>query len=154
MMKRFLTFFGLVAIVALLLIGNTHKVFAQDNSLRSLKKPCCIAGTYKGFHEDIPSKTCNDRGKGEFTMVIVQEKNCGEKIKGTISDPTGSPMNFKGTIKPGPGKCCTLEGEASKPGETVKITAILCRKAMKWFSKDGKYVHSNGCKGTFKIKQI
>jgi hypothetical protein len=153
-MKRFLTLCGIVFIVALFLMGNAQVMSAQEREPHTIKKTCCIAGTYKGYHEGLPSRTCKEPGKGEFTMVIDQERGCGEKVKGTITDPSGDVLNFKGTIKPGPGRCCTLEGEASKPGETIKIKGILCQKAMKWYSKDGHYVHSNGCKGTFKIQQI
>jgi hypothetical protein len=154
MMKKFLPVLGIVFFVILFLVGNAFTAFAQEKEKQPLKRFCCIAGTYKGVHKDLPSRTCPEPGEGEFTMEINQDRGCGSKIWGKITDPSGEVMKFEGTVKPGPGRCCTIEAKAEKPGESVKFKAILCKSGGKWYSKEGKYVHSNGCEGEFKIKQI
>jgi len=118
------------------------------------KAACCIAGTYQGTHEDIPSGMCNEPKKGKFTMEIFQERNCGTMIKGKITDSSGAPMEFKGSVTAGALKCCTLIGKAAKPGESVTFKAQLCRdKSGKWYSKNGTYKQSDGCEGKFQIYQ-
>jgi hypothetical protein len=154
MMKKFIPVLGVVIFVILFLAGNVCTAFAQEKEKPSLKKLCCIAGTYKGIHKDLPSRTCSEPEKGEFKMEIYQDRGCGSKIWGKITDPSGEVMKFEGMVKPGPGRCCTIEAKAEKPGESVKFKGILCKRGMKWYSKEGKYVHSNGCEGVFEIKQI
>lgn len=147
-MKRSVTKIGVTLVMALLLVGGT--VFSQETP--TLKK-CCIAGTYNGENQDLPSKTCKEPSKGKFTMYIYQQARCRSKIWGKIVDTDGEIMEFEGTVHPGPGRCCSIAGKAAKPGEEVKFKAILCRRGPNWYSKDGKYIHSNGCKGTFSIVQ-
>ena len=153
-MKKFMPLLGVVIFAIIFLAGNVCTAFAQEKEKPSLKPLCCIAGNYNGFHKDLPSRTCPEPGKGEFKMEISQYRDCGSKIWGKITDPSGEVMKFEGTIKPGPGRCCTIEAKAEKPGESVKLKAILCKRGGKWYSKDGKYVHSGGCEGEFEIKQI
>jgi hypothetical protein len=154
MMKKFVPVLGVVFFVILFLVGNVYSAFAQEKENQPLKKPCCIAGTYKGIHKDLPSLTCSEPGEGEITMEINQDSDCGSKIWGKITIPSGDVLKFEGTVKPGPGRCCTIEATAELPGESIKFKGILCKKDTKWYSKEGKYVHSRGCKGVFEIKQI
>ena len=153
-MKKFVPVLGVVIFVILFLVGNVCTGFAQEKEKPPLKRVCCIAGTYKGVHKDLPSRTCPEPQKGEFTMEISQDRGCGSKIWGKITDPSGEVMKLEGTVNPGPGSCCTIEAKAGKPGETIKFKGILCKRGTKWYSKEGKYVHSNGCEGVFEIKQI
>jgi len=155
-MKKNVHVLAVVFFAIIFLVSSFSSAFAQENKIQNinLKKPCCIAGNYEGFHKDIPSKTCHDSRKGEFKMVIKQDRNCGSNIWGTITDEAGEVMKFKGTVKAGPGKCCSFTVETGKPGEPIKASAILCRNGKKWESKKGTYVDSRGCKGEFEIKQV
>jgi hypothetical protein len=154
MMKKFVPVLGVVIFVILFLVGNVCSAFAQEKKKPPLKKMCCIAGTYKGVYKDLPSKTCSEPEKGEFEMEIYQDRGCGSKIWGKLTNPSGDVMKFEGTVKPGPGRCCTIEAKAETPSETVKFKVILCKRGMKWYSKEGKYVHSGGCEGVVEMKQI
>jgi hypothetical protein len=154
LMKRFIPVLSVVIFVIIFLSGNICPSYAQDKETQSLKKVCCFAGTYKGFRKDLPSKSCSEPTSGEFKIEIKQDKGCGSKIWGIISDPTGSPMKFKGKVTAGPGRCCTLEAKAEKPGESVKFKGVLCKRGTKWYCKEGKYVNSRGCSGVFELEQI
>lgn len=137
-----------IFIISFVLVLAGQPLFSQ-------MKKCCITGEYKGFHQDLKSITCKEPGEGNFTMYIEQEKGCGSKIWGKIVDPVGpSVMKFEGTVKPGPGKCCTIHGIAKNATEKIKFKTILCKMGTKWVSKKGKYKHSNGCTGKFEIKQL
>ena len=153
-MKKIMPLLGVVIFAVIFLVGNVCTAFAQEKEKPSLKPLCCIAGTYKGFHQDLPSRNCSEPEKGEFTMEIYQARGCDSKIWGKITDASGEVMEFEGTVKPGPEKCCAIEAKAENTRETVRFKAILCKRGRKWYSKDGKYVHSNGCEGEFKIKEI
>jgi hypothetical protein len=150
-MKKLLRFSVFVFLGAMFVAGSMNEVVAQK---RPHLKRCCIAGSYKGEHKDLLSRTCKEPGSGKFTMEIQQDRGCGEKIWGEIIGSDGEAMKFEGMVKPAPGKCCTITGKASKPGETVEIKGILCKKGKKWYTKEGKYKHSNGCTGTFYMEQI
>jgi hypothetical protein len=152
MMKKLLRFSVFVILAAIFVVGSMNGVFAQKKPL--LKMKCCIAGSYKGEHKDLPSRTCKEPGSGTFTMEIHQDRGCGAKIRGEITGSDGSVMKFEGMVKPARGKCCTITGKASNPGETVEFKGILCKKGKKWYTKEGKYKHSNGCTGTFSMEQI
>jgi hypothetical protein len=128
--------------------------------------PCCIAGTYEGFHKDnLPaSKTCPKPESGKFIMEIMQDKGCGSKIWGIVTDPKdGTKQKFEGTVKVRE-KCCYIEGIMKKPaaptgapGEETKFWGTLCKKGDK-FVGGGEYSTSRGtlpgCKGKWEMKQM
>lgn len=153
-MKKFVPVLSVVIFVIFFLVGNVFTAFAQEKENPPLRRLCCIAGTYEGIYKDLPSETCSNPEKGKFKMEIYQDKGCGSNIWGKLTNPSGDVMRFEGTIKPGPGRCCTMEAKAGSPSETVKFKGILCQREKKWYSKEGKYVHSGGCEGVFELKQI
>lgn len=124
--------------------------------------PCCVAGKYKGISIDDPACTAGPES-GKFTLILKQT-GCGSPVQGDILDPaTGAiTSKLKGTITPGPGKCCTLEGRVTgMPGTddaacVHKVKATLCKNKLgKWYATDGTYTNLSGscCSGTFKIEQ-
>jgi hypothetical protein len=136
----------------------------------TLIKSCCIAGTYKGKHVELPSATCKP-GKNAtvaFTMVIEQVK-CGSSFTGTITDADGGVMSMRGTVSAS-GKCCLIKGEARKVSspthasnpmglktdrERVRFQGTLCQSGGKWVCKDGTSIKlESKCKGTFTMSQI
>lgn len=157
---------GVLVLLAIVLAWNplyseVEKVF---------KKGCCIAGTYKGFHQDLASATCKEPEKGPFTMVIYQDKNCGSRVWGKVQGENPEAMKFEGTVTWQSKGCCLLVGVirespstkpilTSKPFiakrhvEQVEVKATICKKGGKWVVKDGKYKHSGGCNGTFTMEQ-
>ena len=154
-------FMGVVILLAVMVAWNP--LFSQES-----KRGCCIAGEYEGKNQDQASATCIKPGSGIFTMIIFQEKGCGEKIWGKIISDDGHVSKFKGTVKPSTTKdCCELYGvgrEASEkrnqlsthvqpPVETVKFKGLICRVQGKWYIQNGTYKSSSGCSGVFKIKQ-
>ncbi len=157
---------GLLVVSALALAWNP--LFSESENL--LKKVCCIAGNYKGFHQDLASPTCTDPEKGPFTMVIYQDKNCGSRVWGNVQGENPEPMKFEGTVTWQSKNCCLLVGvirESASTGpiltrkpfiakrrvEEVEIRATICKSGGKWVVKDGRYKHSGGCNGTFTMEQ-
>ncbi len=123
---------------------------------------CCIAGEYKGYHEDIPSKSCPKPEKGDFKMIIYQDKGCGSKIWGKIMNPDGTIQDFTGTVIPGRGGCCDISGGWSKPpspgfpGERTVFKGFLCKKVGKWVG-EGEYRTTRVsivCNGKWKLAQM
>jgi hypothetical protein len=128
--------------------------------------PCCIAGKYEGVHKDnLPAtKTCPKPESGKFIMEIMQDKGCGSKIWGTVTDPKdGTKQNFEGKVI-AKGKCCYVEGIMKKPaaptgapGKETKFWGTLCQKGGK-FAGSGEYSTSTGtlpgCKGKWEMKQL
>jgi hypothetical protein len=120
----------------------------------------CIAGKYESVHKDTRSKTCSKPGAGKFIMEINQDKECGSKIWGTVTDlKDGSKLSFQGKVMARP-ECCHIEGRMRKsaavagvPAEVTKIWGTLCKKGAKW-SGDGEYVDSKNCKGKWKMTQM
>jgi hypothetical protein len=146
-MKR-LTF-GLGVMVLLLLFGLSY-----SQKTPATIKLCCVSGIYEGSHEDIPSASCNEPGKGKFIMHLYQEKGCGTKIWGKIIDPAdpSHPQTFTGTVRKGPGGCCIIKGKAdSDPTEVIEFKGAMCKVLGKWTIKDGKYRNSRGCTGNFQM---
>jgi hypothetical protein len=121
---------------------------------------CCIAGKYNGFHKRIPTKTCPKPDEGKFIMEIFQDKGCGSKIWGTVTDmKDGTKQNFEGSVTPR-GACCYIQGvmkrvgaAAPAPVEETKFWGTLCKKGTKW-SGNGEYADSKGCKGTWSMTQM
>lgn len=124
--------------------------------------PCCIAGKYKGISVDDPTCPVGPES-GKFTLILKQT-DCGSAVQGDILDPaTGAiTSKLKGTVSPGPGKCCTLVGRVKgMPGTddaacVHEVKATLCKNKLgKWYSNDGVYKDLSGkcCSGKFKIKQ-
>jgi hypothetical protein len=129
--------------------------------------PCCIAGKYEGVHKDnLPAtKTCPTPKSGKFIMEIIQDKGCGSKIWGTITDPKdGTKQNFEGKVIVRE-KCCYIEGTVKKPGPTAAAASVeetkfwgtLCKKDGK-YAGSGEYSTFNGtlprCKGKWEMKQL
>ena len=129
--------------------------------------PCCIAGKYEGSHKDnLPAtKTCPTPKSGKFTMEIMQDKGCGSKIWGTVTDlKDGTKQNFEGKVTVRE-KCCYIEGVMKKPAATAATASVEETKF--WGTlcmKDGKFVGSGeyrtfkgtlpGCKGKWEMKQL
>jgi hypothetical protein len=169
-MKRSGILIGLVIFLSLIMTGavvfaagGTSTVTTQPRTTVGAPQPigkCCIAGKYNGFHKRIPTKTCPKPDEGKFTMEIFQDKGCGSKIWGTVTDPKdGSKQNFEGTVT-ARGACCYIKAVMKKVGaaapvpiEETKFWGTLCKKGAKW-SGNGEYVDSKGCKGTWNITQM
>jgi hypothetical protein len=169
-MKRSVSLVGLVIFLSLILTGavvfatgGTSTVTTKTGTTVGAPQPpgkCCIAGKYNGFHKRIPSKTCPKPDEGKFIMEIFQDKGCGSKIWGTVTDPKdGSKQNFEGKVT-ARGACCYIEGTMKKVGaaapvpvEETKFWGTLCKKGAKW-SGNGEYVDSKGCKGTWSMTQM
>jgi hypothetical protein len=141
---------------------------APGTSAVTLTKPqpkplCCIAWEYKVHHKDTPSKTCPTPGEGDSIMVINQDKGCGSKIWGTVTNVKDKSIiqNFEGTVKQRE-KCCYIEGimkkpaaAAGAPGETTKFWGLLCKNG-KWAGK-GSYTNTRPgvtCNGTWEMWQM
>lgn len=101
------------------------------------RKLCCVAGKYEGFQVNYGKPNCPKPEREKFVMVIEQERGCGAGIKGTVSDSSGTVNNWTGTLAPGLGGCCKLEGSFLTPsGHTVKFKGTICRTALgKWKAK-------------------
>jgi hypothetical protein len=169
-MKRSVRLIGLVIFLSLMLTGAV--VFATGGTSTVTTKPgttvgapqpqgkCCIAGKYDGFQKRTPSKTCPKPDEGKFIMEIFQDKGCGSKIWGTVTDPKdGTTQKFEGKVT-SKEKCCYIEGKMTKsaavaavPAEVTKFWGTLCKKGTKW-SGNGEYLDSKGCKGTWNITQM
>jgi hypothetical protein len=165
-MSRKSILLGVVTLVAVALTGYT--LFAQN--LKVMKRGCCIAGTYAGYHEDIASSTCTSPEKGKFKMVIKQAKGCGGQIWGTITSPDGNVQKFKGTVEAASKGCCRIKGVIveerriisrfvmRKPVRPVVqrtlFEGLICKVKGKWVVEKGKYKSANGCSGIFKLNQI
>jgi len=146
--------------------GTVVGTTPQTGTIVKPQGPCCIAGKYEGFHKDnLPAtKTCPTPGSGKFIMEIMQDKGCGSKIWGTVTDPKdGSKQNFEGTVIARE-KCCYIKGVMKKPalptgapGEETKFWGTLCKKDGK-FVGNGEYSTSKGtlpgCKGKWEMKQL
>ncbi len=172
---------GLIVVLSLMLTGGI--VFATGGTSTVTKPtattstpqpvtpqpqgPCCIAGKYAGFRKDNPvaSKTCPKPGEGKFVMVINQDKGCGSKIWGTVTNPTdpkATPQTFEGKVLQRE-KCCYIEGVMKKPAATAavpaeetKFSGVLCKKGGKWSGK-GNYTTTSGattCNGTWEMSQM
>jgi len=171
-MKGSVKWIGLVIFLSLMLAGGI--AFATGGTSTTVTKPgtttvtpqpqgpCCIAGKYNGYHKDIPSKTCPTPGDGKFIMVINQDKGCGSKIWGTVTDAKdGTIQNFEGKVIQRD-KCCYIEGVMKKPAATAavpaeetKFSGLLCKKGGKWSGK-GKYTSTRGttvCNGDWNMTQ-
>jgi hypothetical protein len=125
---------------------------------------CCIAGAYNGEHSDAPSKTCKEPKTEKFTMVINQTA-CGKTITGEVTDSRGDVSYMTGEV----GKGCVMSGSITKsplrplgstprltPGSevtTFKGTVEKDSTIMKLQVTDGTYKSSEGCSGTFRMKQ-
>jgi hypothetical protein len=153
------------------IVDNDHAVTEsnENNNSRTERltcKPpvgkCCIAGTYKGISEDDPKCPVGPES-GKFTLILKQT-DCGSPVLGDILDPaTGAVTSrLKGTVTPGPGKCCTIEGKVKgMPGTDDAaclhdVEATLCKNKLgKWYATDGTYTDLSGscCSGTFKLQQ-
>jgi hypothetical protein len=147
--------------------GTVSTTPQPGTTVKSLAGPCCIAGKYEGVHKDnLPAtKTCPTPKSGKFIMEIIQDKGCGSKIWGTVTDPKdGTKQNFEGTVKVRE-KCCYIEGTVKKPGPTAAAASVeetkfwgtLCKKGDK-FVGSGEYSTFNGplprCKGKWEMKQL
>jgi hypothetical protein len=161
---------GLVIFLSLILTGavvfatgGTSTVTTKQETTVGAPQPpgkCCIAGKYNGLHKRIPTKTCPKPDEGKFVMEIFQDKGCGSRIWGTVTDPKdGSIQKFEGKVTP-KGKCCYIEGKmtrsaavAAVPVEETKFWGTLCKTGTKW-SGNGEYVDSKGCKGTWNMTQM
>jgi len=165
---------SIMLVLAIALAWNP--IYSQTKQL--LKKDCCIAGNYKGFHQDLASPTCKDPEKGPFKMVIYQDKMCGSRVWGTVQGENPEAMKFEGTVTKHSKGCCLLTGKiweetrtlkpaktvvstqikkpfiAAKRVDSVEIKAVICKKGGKWIVTNGKYKHSEGCNGTFTLEQI
>lgn len=119
----------------------------------ALEGRCCIKGIYDGTHQDIKSTSCPEPVKETFVLYVDQGEDCGSRVKGKVVDAHGAPMRFLGSVKPGLGDCCRLEGQASRGSEMTKLKATLCPSIRKWRSDDGQYSSSSGCDGKFILKQ-
>jgi hypothetical protein len=145
---------------------GTVSTTPQTGTIVKPQGPCCIAGKYEGFHKDnLPAtKTCPTPGSGKFIMEIMQDKGCGSKIWGTVTDlKDGTKQNFEGTVIARE-KCCYIKGVMKKPalptgapGEETKFWGTLCMKDGK-FVGSGEYSTSKGtlpgCKGKWEMKQM
>jgi hypothetical protein len=164
-MKRAVGLLGLAIFLIIILTGVV--VFAQKEGttapqttqkpveVPSIQQKCCIAGIYNGTNKDITCPPPRKPETGKFIMDIQQDKACGSKIWGKITDLKGGPtMNFTGTITLGKGGCCNIQGMAENPNkkESVKFKGVLCRKGGKW-TGNGDYTHSNGCTGKWEMTQ-
>lgn len=125
---------------------------------------CCIAGTYNGEHSDTPSKTCKEPKTEKFTMVIKQ-KACRKTVTGEVTDSRGDISYMTGEVARG----CVINGSITNsplrplgttpritPGSdvtTFKGTVVKDRATMKLQVTDGAYISSEGCSGTFRMKQ-
>ena len=164
-MSRKSILMGFVILLAMAL--TCHTLFSQEVKM---KRGCCIAGEYAGFHKDNLSKACNKPESGKFKMVIYQEKGCGGKIWGTITSPDGTVQKFKGTISLATKGCCSIKGVIReerriesrfvmrKPVRPViaqtTFEGLICKIRGKWIVEKGTYKSASGCSGTFTIKQI
>jgi hypothetical protein len=172
-MKRSVKLTGLVIFLSLMLAGGI--VFAAGTTApapgtTAVKPkppgPCCIAGKYQGSSKDnLPaSKTCPTPGSGKFTMEIMQDKGCGSKIWGTVTQlKDGSTEKFEGKVMVRE-KCCYIEGvvqgppaATGGPGQTTKFQGLLCKKDGK-FVGNGTYTHYKGgvagCSGKWEMTQM
>lgn len=159
---------GIVFVIGTETVAQQGNVVTTPQTVTPLKPqgPCCIAGKYEGFHKDnLPaSKTCPKPGAGKFIMEIMQDKGCGSKIWGIVTDPKdGTKQNFEGTVIVRE-KCCYIEGIMKKPaaatgapGQETKFWGTLCKKGDK-FVGSGEYSTSTGtlpgCKGKWKMMQM
>ena len=178
-MKKLL---GLTIVLSLILAagiafatGGTSTTVTKPGTTTATPQPlgpCCIAGKYAGFHKDNPaaSKTCPKPGEGKFVMEINQDKGCGSKIWGTVTNPTDPKaisQTFEGKVISRE-KCCYIEGTMKRPGkpaasgapaeppETTKFSGTLCKKDGKWSGK-GNYTTTRGtitCNGTWEMSQM
>jgi hypothetical protein len=169
-MKRSVRLIGLVIFLSLMLTGavvfatgGTSTVTTKSETTVGAPQPqgkCCIAGKYEGYRKDTPSKTCSKPRAGKFIMEINQDKECGSKIWGTVTDPKdGSKQSFQGKVMVRL-QCCYIEGRMRKsaavagvPAEVTKLWGTLCKKGAKW-SGNGEYVDSKGCKGKWNMTQM
>lgn len=171
-MKGSVRTIGLVVCLSLLL--NAGIVLAAEGPSTKVTKPgmtttitpkpgpCCIAGKYSGYHKDTPSATCSSPGEEKFVMVINQDKGCGSKIWGTVTNPTsGTTQNFEGKVTKRD-KCCYIEGIMRRPAgpagpaEETKFSGLLCKKDGKWSGK-GNYTNTRPgvtCNGVWEMKQM
>ncbi len=119
---------------------------------------CCVAGTYKGIHQDTASSTCPTPATEEFKFEISQA-NCGTAVTGKIQTLKGGAWTvthtFKGTISTVQ-KCCQLQGEITEltTGKGGTINGVLCFNNGKWSLTNGTYQTPGGCGGTFTMQQI
>ncbi len=149
-MKKLIACVGIFAFLMLLTVTVVHAQIAA-------KRPCCIAGEYKGIHVAIASHTCPKPDRGEFIMTILQAPNCGPKIWGKIVNAKdGSAQEFTGTVMRGAQNCCAIAlliKKAGPPPEETRAKGVLCFKDGKW-SGHGTYKNSRGCGGTWEMKQV
>ncbi len=155
---------GTESIKAVVDLWNVVKeVNEKNNSLETkLTCPagstCCVAGTYKGVHQDTLSATCPTPETGEFMFDIVQV-NCGSSLTGKMQTLKSGAWkvthSFKGTIS-AMQKCCQLQGEVTEltTGQKGTINALLCIINGKWSATNGTYTIAGGCGGKFTLQQI
>ena len=116
--------------LALVMIGG---LFSAVPLPGLAKKPCCIAGNYRGFQINSVKPNCPAPVKETFTMVILQKEPCAAAIGGTITDASGAVSNWTGTVSPGLRDCCAFAGSFLTPsGHTVKFKGGICLKLGKW----------------------
>jgi hypothetical protein len=154
-MSRKFKFAALTAIVVFL-AGSFAAVSLSAQALRL----CCIGGQYEGFQICHAKPNCPKPLPEKFIMNITQERGCGAKIGGTITDSSGTVNHWTGTLSPGLRRCCKLEASFLTPdGDTVKFQGTFCRNRFgKWQAK-GTWVEvgsTDPCKGsgTWQITQI
>ena len=142
---------GLVA-AGLFSIGLVLAQGSQQGQLSPRSGLCCVQGEYRGTHTDTKSRTCTNPKTEDFTLVMKQEANCGAKVWGTITGPSGPAQNFTGTLAKGVRPCCTIELAMTNPtdSEQTKISGTICWKNGKWVGS-GTYKSSSGCAGTWKM---
>ena len=157
---------GFVILLTVALTGYT--LFSQE--LKTIKRGCCIAGKYAGFHKDNLSRTCRSPESGKFIMVINQARGCGGKIWGTITSEDGTVQKFKGIVSPATKGCCKIQGVIieerrilsrfvmRKPVKATvvqtKFEGIICKRKGKWIVVKGTYKSAGGCTGIFRLKQL
>jgi len=151
-MKRSVLLMGWIIFLALMFVAGT--ILSEQAFAQNIK--CCIAGKYKGVHKDIASKTCPKPETADFIMEIAQDQKCGSTIKGTVTDVRdGSVNSFVGTVVPGKGECCNIQGSWKKPDEVTTFKGTLCKKDKMWSGK-GTYTNKHGttvCNGTWEMSQ-
>ncbi|MGB9005021.1 MAG: hypothetical protein WCB96_04780 [Candidatus Aminicenantales bacterium] len=119
---------------------------------------CCVAGSYKGIHQDTASPTCPTPASEEFKFEIWQA-NCGTAVTGKLltlkAGVWKETHSFKGTIS-ALQKCCQLQGEVTEltTGKVSTINGTLCFNNGKWSVTNGTYQVPGGCAGKFTMQQI
>ncbi len=123
-------------------------------------KLCCIAGKYEGSQINYAKPNCPKPLPEKFIMEIAQERGCGARLKGTVTDSSGTVSNWNGNLSPGLRGCCKLEGSFLTPGgNTVKFTGSICRNRLgKWQAKGTweEIGSTDPCKGsgTWQMTQV